>query len=382
MEESAAMLQALRDALKELAKNADYIGAYGEWITGDMGLLMDELLLDLIANNDEFLSVFLPLFWENMEFVNEYLTEMAKKYGTAACELYKMHLEADSGVAVRLAVPEHNVLQLFPGMIRFDIHTRLRSRSFGVRKNAVLDQQVLDREHGHPLPVIAVTHAIANRDIRAAHSYAVTAGLKHPQILHQNVLAPFRSPECIPPLAVLIRRLLIVAFPHPQRRTFAAAQDDIGNRRQFQEIVAFAAELAALGHKLHARLENEFDVRRHFERQCIPRSRLTVENHLLRTRRKSLPDEFGGILAAVAEARDLDCFRHPGNQHMTHRNRCKNRRAAHGQNRLSHFSSLPPYQRITIIVPRIQPPLNISTVPPDEANSRLTDSPALAILYS
>ena len=77
--EYAELTGAAWTALMDLIKVGNYAGEYGAWIAGDVQIMLSEQLLALFANNDEFMQVFMPLFIENVTFVNQFLMDLTDK---------------------------------------------------------------------------------------------------------------------------------------------------------------------------------------------------------------------------------------------------------------------------------------------------------------
>ena len=169
----------------------------------------------------------------------------------------------------------------------------------------ILNQKVLYRKHRHSLTVVAVADAPANRNIVSTDTDPIPTGLKKLQSLYQHIPAS-HDPESIAPFALFVRRLLIVALPHPERRALSATKRYVRNAVELYEIITLMTELTALRDQLHTWLKHEFDVRRHLQRQRVPGSRLSVERDLLRAGGQRFPDEFRGIRRIIPKIRNLD----------------------------------------------------------------------------
>ena len=63
------------------------------------------------------------------------------------------------------AFAHDHVLEDLVRMVRLEVDAALRRRAGGVAEHAVLDEEVLDREHRDALPVVAVADAFPDRDV-------------------------------------------------------------------------------------------------------------------------------------------------------------------------------------------------------------------------
>ena len=196
--------------------------------------------------------------------------------------------EGVAAVVGRDAVAHDAVEQLLRLVVRLEIDPGLRCRAPRVGQRAVLDQQVARADDADALPVVVREDHVADHHLGARHAApgdaqidAVPSAVGQCQARHLHARAALEA-EHVPPLRVRVLRLVvIVALPHPQRRA-AAGQRDVRLQRRREEAVARAVERAALGLHHDAGLEDDFLVARKLELVHDPRRAQVFDEQLAR----------------------------------------------------------------------------------------------------